>query len=112
MTKNWKLILGVLVTYSLSHANYNLLLSRKPIVCYGPDNQSVIYDVSKGLKYSVEGESRGFSKPLAAPKTNNASYLILESPYVTLQISNQGDFFKVKGDDHFTKAECELLKQI
>lgn len=114
MKRNLTLLLGVLLVSSLSHANYSLLLTQRPIVCYGPDNQSILYNVHKGImKYTVEGESNGFKK-ISRPNTNGRSYIIVETSEVILQISNQGDFFKVKGsgDDRFTRADCDLSKQI
>lgn len=113
MIKNWKLFFGIFLAYSFSHANYSLLLSRRPIVCYGPDNQSVVYNVNKGLKYTVEGESRGFERLIKIPNTDNRTYSTFETSTTILQISNQGDFFKIKGGDgRFTKVDCEMLKEI
>lgn len=114
MKKSITLLLGILLATSFSYANYSLVLTRKPIVCYGPDNQSVLFDINKGyMKYTVEGESRGFKK-ISRPNTNNTTYIIIETTEVILQLSNQGDFFKIKGsgDDRFTRAECQLSKQI
>jgi hypothetical protein len=100
----------LVLSSSFAFANYSLLSSRKPIVCFADDNQSIVYNVEKStLKYTIEGESRG-PKKIVNSSTNWANYLIVTSSELTLQLSNQGDFFKFPGDARFTKVECHLSK--
>lgn len=88
-------------------ANFQLSQSKKAVVCYGPDNQSLELDATRTtVKYEVEGETRGPAK-IVGVNTDNRTFITYTTPELTLTLSNAGDTFLYNGDQDPTDVECK-----
>ena len=90
----------------VAHANYELSVNGKKVICYGEDNVAIVLNAKRtSLTETWEGETVS-TKKIFDVKSDDATYTNYKTVDGTLSLSDDGDTYQY-GDDEASSVDCE-----